>query len=111
MGEHTLSPSGRPEPVVVLDAVKGIVALLGGFGFLAADDPLVQYGSTGVALLVFVVLTILTRRRVTPMTDPQLADGTPVQELIDRLAVSELDDGTPVQEILDRLETERRRPR
>ncbi len=83
---HPLSPTGRPEPVVVLDVVKALVALGAGFGWFAADDPLIQYGATGAGLVVFVALTLLTRGRVTPTADPQLEDGTPVQELIVRLA-------------------------
>lgn len=86
---HPLSPTGRPEPVVVLDVTKALVALGAGFGWFAADDPLIQYGATGAGLIVFVALTLLTRGRVTPTSDPQLRDGTPVQELIDRLAAEQ----------------------
>ncbi|MFC5997101.1 hypothetical protein ACFQE5_23085 [Pseudonocardia hispaniensis] len=68
-------PTRRPEPVVVLDFVKAGIAVAAGYGWVQADDPLVGTLTTTIAGLLYLGLTLATRRRVTPLSDPQTARG------------------------------------
>lgn len=86
MGEHS-SPTDRPEPVALLDLGKLVVAALVAAGWIAVDDPLVPTIGSAAGLVLFLLFTVITRAKVTPMSDPVDDDGrmlTPVADLLDR---------------------------
>lgn len=97
MGDHSLnSPTGRPEPVVLFDIGKGLIAALVATGWITLDDQTVAMIGTGAGLVLFVVLTIITRSKVTPTSDPLAADGSELQPVGEILARFDLDDDPPV---------------
>ncbi|MDN5929480.1 MAG: hypothetical protein L0I24_00175 [Pseudonocardia sp.] len=75
MADHTLRPTGRPEPVLVLDALKAVIALTVGFGWVYLDAVEVELILTGSGAILALVLTLLTRRQVTPVSDPVAVSG------------------------------------
>lgn len=76
MGAHTKSPTGRPEPVAILDTCKAAVAALVATGWVTVDDTTVNLIGTAIGLVVYVVLVVVTRGQVTPLSDPVDVDGT-----------------------------------
>lgn len=88
MGEHSASPTGRPEPVALLDVAKLIVVVLTGTGWVVIPDTLINTVTSGVALVIFLALTVYTRSQVTPLSDPIDEDGRmlTVDELLDEYA-------------------------
>lgn len=86
MSDHALTTTSRPEPVLLMDAVKALVAVLVSLGWLQLDSVQVNLVITLAGALITVVLSIVTRRWVTPMSDPIAADGSmmvPISAVID----------------------------
>ena len=90
MADHRLPSTGRPEPVLILDGVKAIVALAAVAGWITVDSATINSITSAGALVVFIVLSIVTRGKVTPTSDPRGADGgdlvsVPLADLLRRL--------------------------
>lgn len=75
MADHTLRPTGRPEPVLALDVLKAVIALAIGMGWVYLDAVEVELLLTGSGAILALVLTLLTRRQVTPVSDPVAGSG------------------------------------
>lgn len=75
-GDHALRPLGRPQPVLALDALKAVIAMAVGYGWVVLDAVEVELVLTGSGAILTLVLSLLTRRQVTPVSDPRAADGT-----------------------------------
>lgn len=85
MGDHTNPVSGRPEPVLLLDAAKALLAVGVGLGWVYLDNSQVELLLTALGAVLAVVLTFVTRRAVTPVSDPIALDGSllvPVSDLL-----------------------------
>lgn len=71
-------PSGRPEPVVVLDVAKLAVTVAVGYGWVALDTTQQATVATGAGAAVWLILCWLTRDQVTPVSAPQSRAGEPL---------------------------------
>lgn len=85
MADHSLTQAAKVEPVAILDAVKAVVAVLVAAGWITLDDATLNAIITGAGSLLFVLLTVLTRRATTPLADPKTNDGTPLVPVADLL--------------------------
>lgn len=68
-------PTGRPEPVVVLDVAKLAITVAVGYGWLALDTVQEATVASGAGAAVWLVLCWLTRDQVTPVSAPVTRAG------------------------------------
>ncbi|MFR9807052.1 hypothetical protein ACL02T_32865 [Pseudonocardia sp. RS010] len=66
----------RPEPVLLLDLVKAVIALGVGLGWWQLGDTAISTILTIVGGVATLVLSFITRSKVTPVSDPQVPDTT-----------------------------------
>ena len=66
------SQSTRPEPVAIAAAVQAVLAAIVTIGWVQLDDATIATIATVIAGAVSVVLTIYTRSKVTPVSNPKL---------------------------------------
>lgn len=77
--------TGRPEPVLILDAIKALLALAVVLGWVTLSDVQVQVIISAAGAVLALVLTLVTRARVTPVSDPVDPSGAllvPVEDLL-----------------------------
>lgn len=79
MGDHSADDLGgllaRPRPVLVLDTVKGLVAVGVVMGWVTLDNTQVSALISLAGLIIALVLSFVTQGRVTPVADPMTVDG------------------------------------
>lgn len=66
MSDPRLLGLAQPEPVLVLDAVKALVALAVGLGWVMLTDAQVALILTAAGAVLSLTLSVLTRSQVTP---------------------------------------------
>lgn len=71
MGRHSSPAEARPEPVAIAAAAQAVLAALVTVGWLQLDDATIASVATGIAAILSVVLTLIARSRVTPVSDPR----------------------------------------
>lgn len=98
MPEHSVVTTGRPEPVAIAAVAQAVLALLVTLGWVNLDDTKIAAIGTVVALVAATSITLFTRARVTPVSDPTSATGEPL------VPVSEVTSSArvPVAELLAR---------
>lgn len=72
------SPTGRPEPLVVLDVAKFLVAAAVTAGWVNLGTTSEDVIITMVGAALWAVLLVWQRARVTPVSDPVDAGGAPL---------------------------------
>lgn len=81
MGRHALpdddprpatTTPARPEPVAIAAAVQAVLAAIVTIGWVQLDDATIATLATVIAGAVSVGITIYTRSKVTPVSDPKL---------------------------------------
>lgn len=65
----------RPEPVLILDALKALIAVAVVLGWVQLDALQVELLISAAGAVLAAVLTFITRRVVTPVSDPIDNDG------------------------------------
>lgn len=65
----------RPEPVLILDALKALIAVAVVLGWVQLDTLQVELLISAAGAVLAAVLTFVTRRVVTPVSDPIDKDG------------------------------------
>ncbi len=68
--------AAQAEPVAVAEAVRLAPVAIVAAGWLVIPVPTINVITSGVALVVSVVSTVLARRRVTPLAAPRAGDGS-----------------------------------
>ncbi len=71
-------PATKTQPVSLAEAVRVVVVLLVGAGWLTLDDAAVNTVVSVVGVLVSVGLTWWTGRKVTPLAKPRSSEGVPL---------------------------------
>jgi hypothetical protein len=69
----TSTSSTRPEPVAIGAAVQAVLAAIVTIGWVQLDDATIATIATLIAGAVSVGITIYTRSKVTPVSDPKLS--------------------------------------
>lgn len=97
MGEHS-SPTDRPEPVALIDAAKLVVSALVAAGWIVLDDATIATVGSAAGLLLFLILTVVTRAQVTPISDPVDEEGRMLQTVGELLAEHDAEAGPDAAE-------------
>jgi hypothetical protein len=66
------TPQARPEPVAIAAAVQAVLAAIVTIGWVQLDDATIATIATVIAGAVSVAITIYTRSKVTPVSNPRL---------------------------------------
>lgn len=84
MGKHSLMDDGvtgpRPEPVAIASAIQAVLAAAVTIGWVQLDDTTLATIATAVAGVVSLVLTLIARSKVTPVSDPRVTELHDYQE-------------------------------
>jgi hypothetical protein len=62
----------RPEPVAIAAAVQAVLAAAVAVGWVTLDNAAIATIGTAVAAVASIVVTIITRSKVTPTADPKM---------------------------------------
>ncbi len=71
-------PATKTQPVTLAEAIRVVVVLLVGAGWLTLDDAAVNTIVSIVGVVMSIALTWWAGRKVTPLAKPRAGDGRPL---------------------------------